>query len=99
MAHPHLPHDDEVDQAIPEREPAARAGHTLARLVIPGVLVVVGVVLLIVGLTLVGIAVIVAGVIAFVADRLARLGIVSQGDRDREARRRQEMRRTGRWTH
>lgn len=93
-----LPTDREVDQAIPRDEPAARTAHVTARLVIPVALVVIGIVLLIVGLTTFGIVVAFAGMIAFVADRLIRFGIVSQGDRDREAAARQRMRRKGRWT-
>lgn len=98
MATPNLPSDRDVDAAIPEREPAARTGHVMSRLVIPLTLVVVGVILLILGVTLIGVVVLGAGAIAFVADRLVRMGIVSQRDRDREAEARQEMRRHGRWT-
>lgn len=92
-----LPSDREVDRAIPEREGDTHAKHAVARLGIPIALVVVGVVLLIVGAELFAILAFLAAAIAAVADRLIRLGIVSQGDRDREAARRQEMRRTGRW--
>ncbi|MFA4927600.1 MAG: hypothetical protein WC558_03735 [Patulibacter sp.] len=92
-----LPSDREVDQAIPEREPSARTGHVISRIGIPLALAVVGVILLIVGVTLFGILALLAAVIAFVADRIIRLGIVSQRDRDREAAARQSMRRSGRW--
>ncbi len=98
MANMHLPSDREVDRSIPAREPAAHAGHVVSRLVIPLALVIVGVVLLIVGVELLGIVAVLAGVIAFVADRIIRLGIVSQGDRDREDEARRQMRRGGRWT-
>jgi hypothetical protein len=98
MAHPNLPSDRDVDSAIPEREPAARTGHVMSRVVIPLTLIVIGVVLLILGVTLIGVVVVLAGMIAFVADRIIRLGIVSQRDRDREAAARQEMRRHGRWS-
>ncbi|MBF6620933.1 MAG: hypothetical protein ITG02_11975 [Patulibacter sp.] len=93
-----LPSDRDVDAAIPQDEPAAGAVHVTARLVIPLALIVVGIVLLIVGLTTFGIVVAFAGMIAFIADRLIRFGIVSQGDRDREAAARDRMRRKGRWT-
>jgi hypothetical protein len=93
-----LPTDRDVDAAIPKDEPAARAVHVTARLVIPLVLVAVGLVLLAFGFTHFGILVAFAGMIAFIADRLIRFGIVSQGDRDREAAARQRMRRRGRWT-
>lgn len=91
--------DQEVDQATPEHEREARVERAASRLVIPAVLVVVGVVLMIVGITWIGAVIVLAGVIALVADLIIRMGISSQDDRDREARRRQEMRRTGRWTH
>jgi hypothetical protein len=97
MADIDLPSDREVDQAIPAHEPASHAGHAVSRLVIPAVLLVLGVVALLLGWTLLGIVLLLAGVIAAVADRIIRLGIVSQGDRDRERAARGELRRTGRW--
>jgi hypothetical protein len=99
MANMHLPSDREVDRSIPEREPASRTGHLVSRLVIPLTLVIIGIVLLILGVELFGILAVLAGVIALVADRIIRLGIVSQRDRDREDEARRQMRRHGRWTH
>ncbi len=93
-----LPSDRDVDRAIPEKEPAAQTGHMISRVVIPVALIVIGVVLLIVGAELFAIVAFLAAGIAAVADRIIRLGIVSQRDRDREAEARQEMRKHGRWT-
>lgn len=94
----HLPSDREVDRSIPASEPGSRTGHLMSRLVIPVTLVIVGVVLLVVGLQLFGILAVLTGAIAFVADRIIRLGIVSQRDRDHEDEARRQMRRHGRWT-
>lgn len=78
-----------------ERE--ARVERAASRLVIPGVLVIVGLVLMIVGVTWIGAVIVLAGAIAVVADLIIRVGISSQDDRDREAAARREMDRRGRW--
>lgn len=91
MAKPHSP----TDRAGSRRDPASAR---VARIGIPGVLLVLAVIAAIVVSSALGIVFAGAALVAIVADLWMRLGISSQDDRDREARARQRFRRRGRWS-
>lgn len=90
MSQPHSP----TDRAGSRRDPASAR---TARIGIPLALVVLAVVAAVAVSPMLALVFAGAALVAIVADLWIRLGIVSQDDRDREARNRRVFRRRGRW--
>ncbi|WP_022927015.1 hypothetical protein [Patulibacter americanus] len=90
MPQPHSP----TDRAGSRRDAGSAR---IARVGIPGVLLALGVIAAVVVSTELAVVFVGAAVVAVVADLWIRLGISSQGDRDREQGARDAFRRRGRW--
>jgi len=97
LPHPSLPSDADVDRATRGPHDEKRLVHRLARLVVPGVLLLAAVVAALAGSTTLAVVFVFGAFIAGVADTLIRFALASQGDRDDEERARQTFLRRGRW--